>query len=123
MSDEKIRFLKKQFLYFLLAWFVGAAFLYFQYINPGFFPKSARMFKAWGFVNVLIYLAIFLPLSMIIGNSRIYAYLKRPLFGFKETPEGYEDTSLEKHPYAIVVIVLIIVIAFAYVLFGSGGMM
>lgn len=79
------------------------------------------MFKAWGFINILMYLAVLLPLSMVIGNSHFYAYLKRPLFGFKETPGGYEDTSLEEHLRMTVIIILVIIASFAYVLFGGSG--
>ncbi|MAZ41063.1 hypothetical protein CL654_03015 [bacterium] len=89
---------------------VGLIVLYVHFIYLEKYGEvSSRMIIA------TIVLFVFFVLTSYVYSLPRFENLRRPLWGFKKTPEGYKDTSIEKYPYVVVTLLAVILAS----LFGT----
>lgn len=104
--------------YFIALVIFVSIFLYFKGVRW-------QVFQGITYADILVAL-IFGVIIALFYVARIhfqFRFLNKPLWGFEEAPERYEDTSLKKHKSVVIALILVVVITIIFILFGSNGML
>ncbi len=101
---------KKNLLrYFVALIIITPIFLYFKGVGLQTFSGASI-----GEVIMVVIIGVIVALAYIAAFHSEFTFLQKPLWGFQQTSEGYKDTSLARHPYAIGVLVFVILMSLLY---------